>query len=364
MKILLVSLHLVEYAVELANALGERNQIHLVMSKHRVDQTIGERLHWKVTDKVSYTLLTKHSWWSLSTWKSIYYVIKILATSRYDVVHLQECSNNLNLLFLLFSFKPVVITVHDVMMHPGSYIKPWKLWWRSKTLKYGYDKIIVHGEKLKKDLLYYYKKPAQAVFAVPHGCLLSFLDGRNPDVSEEPYTILFFGRIEQYKGLKYLLESEPLISKVIPEFKVIIAGRGDDLETYKSAILSSTHFEVHNRFIPNKEVPSFFQRASLIVLPYTEASQSGVVAMAFAFGKPVIATDVGSLSEVVHDGRVGILVPPRNAEKLAEAIIDLLKNKEKRIEMGREALKLARTTLSWQHIASLTEAVYQKKVTS
>jgi len=200
------------------------------------------------------------------------------------------------------------------------------------------------------------------VFVVPHGCLFSFLSDRSYGISEEPHTALFFGRIQKYKGLKYLIEAEPLVTKKFPDFRVIVGGKGDDLEPFHSVLSLNPHFEVHDRFIPNEEVHYFFERCSFVVLPYVEASQSGIVAMAFAFGKPVIVTDVGSLAEVVQDGRSGLIVTPRDSRELADAIIYLLKNGDARKKMKKEASRLAKTTLSWEHIASLTEKVYQESL--
>ena len=362
MKILLVSLYFVEYAVELANALGEKNEVHLVLSKHRVYETIGKQLDERITNNVSYSLLSKRSLRPSSILMTLYSIFKILMTFRCDVIHLQECGNPINLLFVLFGFKPVVATVHDVNVHPGkesSSKKSWQLWALNKIRRYGYSKIIVHGEKLKKQFIAHYNRPDKDIFVVPHGCLFSFLSEQDKGIAEEPYTVLIFGRIEEYKGLKYLIEAEHLVSEVFPDFKVIVAGRGDDLETYKSILLSNPHFEVHDRFIPNNEVASFFQRVSVVVLPYIEASQSGIVAMAIAFAKPVIVTNVGSLPEMVEHDVTGIVIPPKNTMALSRAILDLLSDTQKRRYLSQNARQATLTIFSWQHIAMLTDKVYQ-----
>lgn len=362
MKILLVSLYFVEYAVELANALGEKNQVHLVLSKHRVYETIGKQLNERITNNVSYTLLSNRSLRSPSILKTLHSIFKILITFRCDVIHLQECDNPLNLLFVLFGFKPVVATVHDVIIHPGKESlskKSWQLWVLKKIRQYGCSKIIVHGENLKKQLIAHYNRPDKDIFVVPHGCLFSFLPDKERKSSEERHTVLFFGRIEEYKGLKYLIEAETMVSEVFPDFKVIVAGRGDDLKTYKSILLSNPHFEVHDRFIPNDEVASFFQRASVVVLPYIEASQSGIVAMAFAFAKPVILTKVGSLAEMVSHDITGIVIPSKDKMALSGAILDLLSDTRKRRYLSQNVRQATLTIFSWQHIAMLTNKAYQ-----
>ena len=99
-----------------------------------------------------------------------------------------------------------------------------------------------------------------------------------------------------------------------------------------------------------------------MVLPYIEASQSGIVSLAYTFGKPVVVTNVGSIPEVVDDGQTGIIVPPENAEALAKALVELLNDDEKRERMGQNALFKAKTMLSWETIAEQTAAVYRQVV--
>jgi glycosyltransferase involved in cell wall biosynthesis len=98
------------------------------------------------------------------------------------------------------------------------------------------------------------------------------------------------------------------------------------------------------------------------VLPYTEASQSAVIPLAYAFGKPVVAAAVGSIPEVVDHGQDGLLVPPRDSDALAEAVIGLLKDPETRRRMGQSALKKTRNELSWPVIARKTVEVYQAAI--
>ena len=77
-----------------------------------------------------------------------------------------------------------------------------------------------------------------------------------------------------------------------------------------------------------------FQRASIVVLPYIEGSQTGIIPIAYSFKKPVIATNVGSISEVVEDGVTGFIVPPRDSHALADAIIKILKDDDLRKRDG------------------------------
>jgi glycosyltransferase involved in cell wall biosynthesis len=106
----------------------------------------------------------------------------------------------------------------------------------------------------------------------------------------------------EYKGLGCLLQAVPIIQKRVRNVKIIIAGEGD-LSPYWSQIeaCGRSAFEIYNEFVPNDLVASLFQRSTLAVLPYTEMSgMSGVLNVAYAFGKPVVVSDVGGLDEAVE----------------------------------------------------------------
>jgi alpha-maltose-1-phosphate synthase len=218
------------------------------------------------------------------------------------------------------------------------------------------DCLIVHGEKAKKDL-----KTTKMCFVIPIGDFSFFLNYRNKGMNEENNSILFFGRIEDYKGLEYLIRSISIISITLPDIKLIIAGTGD-FSKYAQIILDDKHFEVHNKYIADEDVPAFFERAKIIVLPYIEATQSGIIPIAYAFKKPVVVTDVGSIPEVVDNGKTGIIIPPKDSELLAEAIIKLLKNDSLRKEMGENAYNKMKEDLSWDKISEKIIEVYREVI--
>ena len=181
-------------------------------------------------------------------------------------------------------------------------------------------------------------------------------------IQEEPGTVLFFGYISKYKGIDVLIEAQPWITREIPEAKVLIVGTGKEFEKYEAAVRMNPSFEVHNEFVLTEDVHWYFRRASVVVLPYIEASQSGVIPLAYAFGKPVVVTDVGSLAEVVENGKTGFIVPPNDPGKLAEAVVTILKNPDLKSRMGRNAAEKAATDLSWKTIAAETLRVYASMI--
>ena len=153
-----------------------------------------------------------------------------------------------------------------------------------------------------------------------------------------------------------------MITKEVPNAKIIIAGTGEDFKKYEKMMVNKDNFIVHNYRIPYKEGAELFQRCSVVVLPYIDASQSGVVSTAYGFKKPVIVTDVGSIPEIVDEGITGFIVPSKNPVALADAIVKLLKDDKLRKRMGENAYKKLKTDLSWDKIAEKTIEVYEKAI--
>ena len=133
----------------------------------------------------------------------------------------------------------------------------------------------------------------------------------------------------------------------------MICGQGEDFQRYRKQFSDPDKFIVHNRWITDKERTEFFDRACVVVLPYIEATQSGVVPIAYAHSKPVVATRTGGLPDVVKDGQTGLLVNPECEKELANAVIKLLGNEQLRQEMGRAGKQLLETELSVESVTSV-----------
>jgi len=220
------------------------------------------------------------------------------------------------------------------------------------------DRIIVHGEK-HKEYLTAKKVPAYKIAVTPHGAFSHFALSAKENLGAQEGNILFFGRITPYKGIEYLIQAVKLIEKRLSTVTATIAGEGD-FAKYERLIEGDEHFIVDNRLIPDDEVASLFQKACVVVLPYTDGSQSGIISIAGGFKKPVVATDVGNFSEMIEDGKTGFIVPPRDASALAEAIIRLLRDDKLRQQMGENAYQTVKEKLSWDNIAQRTLRVYEE----
>jgi glycosyltransferase involved in cell wall biosynthesis len=127
-------------------------------------------------------------------------------------------------------------------------------------------------------------------------------------------------------------------------------------------MVHSEHFIVDNEFISEERIAEYFRRASIVVLPYIEASQSGVIPLAYSAAKPVVATEVGGLPEMVEHGRTGYLVAPRNASQLAESVVRLLLDRNLRREMGLNGKRKIEAECSSEVIACKTIEVYRRAV--
>lgn len=227
------------------------------------------------------------------------------------------------------------------------------------------DVTVVHGQSLKEKMVAEYRIKTDRVFVVPLGSPESkaFVMHRRADTTEEGNVVLFFGWIAPYKGLEYLIKAEPLITKEVPDAKIVIAGRGQDFGRYRAMMTGrEDRFVVINRYISEEEGAELFQKSSVVVLPYVEASQSGVIPLAYEFKKPVVVTRVGSLPEVVRDGETGYIVPPKDQKTLAEAILRLLRDEKLREEMGENGYRFLLSDMNWDDIVKKTKFVYERAI--
>jgi len=168
--------------------------------------------------------------------------------------------------------------------------------------------------------------------------------------------VLFFGFIRDYKGLRYLIESLPLVRAKL-DVHLLIAGEvWGDAKPYHELISRlgmTASVTLIERYIPNEEVACYFAASDLVVIPYVSATQSGIVQLAYGFGKPVVVSRVGGLPEVVEDGVTGYLVPPRDSVSISKAVLDFY-------QRGREAtmceaVRQKRAAFSWERLCRTIE---------
>jgi glycosyltransferase involved in cell wall biosynthesis len=237
-----------------------------------------------------------------------------------------------------------VIFVHDPRPHPGL------TGWLHNRIESPSMAAATHIIALSQALVPELERrgvPGERIAVAPHG-LLPY--PQPPPCSEKAESLLFFGRITPYKGLDVLLAAFEQLSACRPELHLRIVGEGS-LAPYRRQIARLKNIDITNRWLEEEKIPVVFSEASLLVLPYTSASQSGVLAIAAGFGLPVIATHTGGLPEQIRSGETGLLVAPGSAAELAAAIESLLDNPALASRLGAALRSDFEQQRSWDKIA-------------
>jgi glycosyltransferase involved in cell wall biosynthesis len=293
-----------------------------------------------------------------------------LRKSQPDIIHLQGALHPELYLVLLLAIRVLVrskliYTAHEIV--PKTYH-----WYHHPILHILYrfvDQIIVHTQHSQKLLCDLFSLLPAKCHIIPLGNY-TFLGEVGADKPANrasrngQKSILFFGIIEERKGLMFLLEAFSRVKKSIPEAILTIAGQPfEPVVKYQRAIKSlkldqDQSVTVDFGYIPINQIAHYFQRADVVVLPYIETTQSAVVQVAYSFGKPVVATHCGGLPEAIEQGQSGLLVPAQDATALAEAITVLLGDDDLRQRMGQYGRRLSETKYSWDNIAQKLQEVY------
>lgn len=242
---------------------------------------------------------------------------------------------------------PAVVTVHDPEPHSGDY--EWIL--ENFSIRQA-DRCVLLSQSLKPSLVRR-GVPAEKIDVIPHGPL--FYQSRSSHngklkLDKGETIILFFGRISEYKGIDILINSFKKL-KSTHHSRLLIVGEGD-MGPYKPLLEDLPEAEVINRWIPENEVGEWFERATIVVLPYTKATQSGVVTIAAAYQLPVVATRSGGLPEQIQHGKTGLLVEPGSSDELVHALIRLLDDPEYAADLAKSLHEQYTEVYTWESIAS------------
>ncbi len=255
-------------------------------------------------------------------------------------------------------------------------------WLNRVTLKIQYrlcDHIFVHTQKMKDELCQEFAVAEKAVTVIPFPInnaspdtkLTSAEAKRRLGLRDDERAILFFGRVRPYKGMEYLLDAFRLLSgNKQANYRLIVAGEPikgceeyvREIQTTVKRDFDQGQVMLRMQFIPDDEVEVYLKAADVLVLPYKEIFQSGVLFLAYAFGLPVVATDVGSFREEIVEGSTGFLCRAGDPAEMARAVemyfsSDLFKNL---VFRRREIKEYANATHSWHAVAELTCSSYAK----
>lgn len=240
------------------------------------------------------------------------------------------------------------------------------------------DHIFVHTEKAKNELVDVFGIRQCNISVIPFGInnavpqtdLASTDAKRRLGLKNDEKAILYFGRIRPYKGIEHLLAAYQQLTTRRSDYRLIMAGEPKKgSETYQHEIKrrirqidGNARIVCKFRFIPDEEMELYLKAADVLVLPYKEIFQSGVLFLAYSFGLPVVAADVGSFREEIIEGSTGFLCDPGNAVELANAIeryftSELYRDLGNRRKWIRE---YAQAKHSWEVVADKTLSVYSE----
>ncbi|ASK30360.1 hypothetical protein CEY12_09645 [Chryseobacterium sp. T16E-39] len=343
MKVAFLSTFALDANVSLINALGKKcdvyfftealYEIYNFLDKEKLTKTISkgteveELLRFRELISLDKTFVVKGTR-NANFIKKLYISYKInqyIKKINPDVIVIDNYM--LTYFFSTLSYrKKMLLIVHDPFLHSGENFII------DKYLRKFHFSVIDHkmllNENQKDDFIKYYKqKPANI-----HTSFLSVYDYlryyQTDKGSRSQFNILFFGRISPYKGIKFLLDAfvEIISTQKFHDMTLTIAGGGNfdfDIEVYRQY----PEIKILNEYIYPENLANLISNASVVVCPYTDATQSGVIMSAYAFKKPVIATNVGGLPEMVKDKETGLIIEPRSSKAIVDAILELYSNR-------------------------------------
>ena len=262
-----------------------------------------------------------------------------------------------------------VCTVHDVVPYDAS----------AESLRfigrlYGImDRLIVHTKASSDELQQEFGVHPARVAIVGLGVPTNFTDDHlvaNADAKArlglptDTSTVLLFGQVKPEKGLDVLLKAVAELTRDMPNCRLIIAGPlwKESFSAYDRLIADlglGEHVMVDQRYIPDAEVPKYFCGADVVVLPYRRVYQSGVLLLAQSFGRPVVASAVGGLAEVIRDGETGWLVPAEDHHALAETLRSVLSNREAAEAVGECGKRWVAEQYGWDRLATEIRSCYE-----
>ncbi len=358
MHVLLVAPAIQDYCVEYANALCRRARITMIAP----DRYFADYAEF-VDRSVDLRLM---DWPRHSSLRNPYFVFllgRMIGSLRPDIVHfLSEGIVWLNLIIPVARRYGLVTTVHDVRYHAGDRGSRRVPRWMVDFFVNRSHRVIVHGEALRRAAEVHYSRLKGRIDVVPHVMLRRYDNIARRDrlarCDDPRINLLLFGRISAYKGLDVLIRSIPIVTRAFGGIRVIIAGEGEDFEPYRRMITDPAVFEIRNRYIGDAETAQLFTDADIVVLPYTDGSQSGVLAIANAFAKPVIVTNVGELGRTVRHDISGLVIPAGDEQALADAIIKLVMDAPLCARLGAAGQREAESAASPELIADKALAIY------
>jgi phosphatidylinositol alpha-mannosyltransferase len=286
---------------------------------------------------------------------------RLLQEEQFDLIHLHEP---------MMPALPLTVLRHSTSTNIGTFHA-----FRNTPLTYFYGKPILrpffrklHGRiavsSAARDFVGEYFPSDYRV--IPNGIDFSRFHRRYPPLEQfqdaRP-TVLFVGRLEKRKGLRFLLRAWPHVLERVPDARLVVVGRGRPLEGYRRFAARqgwSPEDVVFAGYVAAEDLPRYYQACDVFCAPNTGQESFGIVLLeAMAAGAPIVASDIPGYRDVVTDGVHGLLVEPKKSAALADGICRLLTNPELRATM-RSAGQMTARAYDWPRVASQVLSYYEE----
>lgn len=294
--------------------------------------------------------------WSPQNLKAVWSAVQFIKNRQYDVVHATYPFRYGSFAFYLLR-RNMLLTMHDPTPHSSDMgrLNRFHRWVAFRMVNH----FLVLSHSIKEEFISRYHLEKKHIHESRLSIYTHLQKTIPAEFSQHGY-VLFVGSINPHKGIEYLCEAIEKVAVRHPSIKLIVAGRGNfyfDVSKY----LQSGVIEVINRFITDEELAALIRQSAMVVCPYVDATQSGVIMSAFSLKKPVIATAVGAIPEMLTDHVHGLLVPPRESSSLANAIETLLESPDIIEEMKTNIIHdYSEGIRSWKYIAHEYADIYNE----
>ncbi|HOI71522.1 MAG TPA: glycosyltransferase family 4 protein [Methanobacterium sp.] len=296
----------------------------------------------------------------------------VLSNDDSDIIHTHiptPWSADWSALYSSVKDNPLVVTYHNDIIGNGfaSIIaRVYNLLGLKFVLKNAARIIITQPNYLQSSS--YLTKYKDKIEVIPNGVDVEKFQPKKASDNDDDNIIFFLSVLDEfhkYKGLDYLLEALKIIKNKIPEVKLIVGGKGVLLDYYQdmAASLGLKENVEFVGFIPDEEIADYYNQANVFVLPSVSSLQEGfgIVALeSLACETPVVTTDIVGVAQDLKKVEAGIVTPPGDIKKLANAVTQILGDPEMQKEMGHRGRKLVVEKYTWKGVASSMEKVYKE----
>ncbi|OSI76165.1 glycosyltransferase [Bradyrhizobium canariense] len=360
LRVAIYAPHFAEYSYRLASGLARHCDVRLVLNRKDANQ------QWELAD-IAVTTPFKTRIRDLSLRRAgaigIPASFMDIISFRPDVVHCHEVPEVYTSKLIQFLRPlgiPLVLTVHDAIPHSegGSGTSPREDGWRAR-MRAAASVVTTHGESCIADFRHATPDFNGEIVSSMHGVLM-VPPTRAAAIEPESARILFFGRMWAYKGLDIFIDAIDLLDRRGVAHEAIVAGRGPEMTRLGARMEAMPTVKTIDAYISPEDTGQLFQSATVVALPYKDATQSGVLASAYGNSRPVVASATGGIPDVVTDGVNGLLVPPGNAAALADALERVLTSKSLTATLTDGARQTAAGQLNWDRIADGLLPSYRK----